>query len=148
MKKLVVAVLCILGFSQCHNKVYSLGNLPKQFIEIGSYGGIAGTAKTYYFFSNGQRFLNSGVMATDMSKSSNEIEKLDPKSFKGLLDGLKDMDFCEMDLNEKGNMNYFIRLKSKKEDNKVQWTNMDTAPEALVTFYKNTLKNINPAAIN
>ena len=148
MKKLVVAVLCILGFSQCHNKMYSLENLPKQFIEIGSFGGFAGEAKTYYFFPNGQRFLNSGVMATDMSKSTNEIEKLEPKAFKTMLKSLKEMDFCNMDLNETGNMNYFIKLKSKKEENKVQWTNMDTAPEALVSFYKNTLKNINTAAIN
>ncbi|PCJ65259.1 MAG: hypothetical protein COA58_10390 [Bacteroidetes bacterium] len=143
MKKLFTAFICILGFSQCSNKVYSLDNLPNQFIEIGSYGGFAGTSKTYYFFPNGQRFLHSGVMGGD--KETREIEKLKPKAFKSLLKGLNKMDFGGMSLSETGNMNYFIRIKDKKEENKVQWTNMDTAPEALVSFYRETLKNINKA---
>jgi hypothetical protein len=64
-----------------------------------------------------------------------------------MVKGLKAMNFCDMELNEPGNMNYFIRLKTKKEDKKLLWNNMDTAPKELVSFYRNTIKNLNTAAI-
>jgi hypothetical protein len=148
MKKLLAAVLCVMGFAQCHHKQYTLQDLPKQFIEIGSYGGFAGTAKTYMFMPNGQRFMSSGILGGNETSSANEIAKASPKEFKSMLKNLKDLKFKDMDLNEVGNMTYFVRLKSKKSDKKIQWSNMDTAPQALVEFYRTSLKNLQTAAIN
>ncbi len=141
MKKLIAAFICVLGFSQCNNKVYSLDNLPKQFIEIGSYGGFAGLVESYHFFPNGQRFLENSI------SGNNEVEKTEPKDFKNLLKGLKEINFKDLELNEPGNMSYFVRLKTKKQDKKLTWSNMDTAPEALVKFYKNSIKDIKKEAI-
>ena len=135
-------MICLLGFSQCNNKVYSLDNLPKQFIEIGSFGGFTGMAESYLFFPNGQRFLNNSIAG------NNEIEKGESKDYKTLIKGLKDINFKELNLNEPGNMSYFVRLKTKKEDKKIIWSNMDTAPEALVSFYRNAIKDLNKNAIN
>ncbi|MDA8886009.1 hypothetical protein OAD66_04565 [Bacteroidia bacterium] len=142
MKKLFVAILCVFGLTQCHNKAYSLNDLPKEYIQIGSYGGFAGTAKTYFFFPNGQRILSSVILGSDTVQSANDITKATPKDFKEMLKGLNEMEFCDMDLNEIGNMTHFIRLKTKKEDKSVQWSDMNKAPEALVSFYRNTLKNL------
>lgn len=148
MQKIWLAFICLLGFTQCHNKVYSLQDLPKQFIEMGSSGGFAGTAKSYFFFPNGQRFLNQGLMGSVDTANAQEIETATPKDFRELLKSLKKMDFKDLELNEVGNMTYYIKLKSKKKEKLVQWSNMDTAPEALVDLYRFTLKNINTAAIN
>ena len=148
MKKIFVAILCLLGFTQCHNKLYSLNDLPNEYIQVGSYGGFVGTAKTYFFFPNGQRIVSSSILGSDTVESANDIPKASPKEFKNMLKGLSDMEFCDMDLNEIGNMTHFIRLKTKKEDKSVQWSDMNKAPEALVSFYRNTLKNLNTINTN
>lgn len=115
---------------------------------MGSYGGFAGTAKTYFFFPNGQRFLNQGLMGAVDTTNAREIEKTSPKAFKEILKSLKKIDFKDVELNEVGNKTYFIKLKTKKQEKKVQWSNMDTAPQALVDLYRSTLKTVNTAAIN
>jgi hypothetical protein len=148
MKKIFVAILCVFGLSQCHHKVYTFDNLPKQFIEIGSYGGFAGTSKSFYFLPNGQRFMNEGVLGAEDAKNAIEIEKAEPKDFRAMTKGLRKMDFKKIELNEIGNMTYYIRLKSKKKDKKIQWSTMDTAPASLVSFYKESVKNIKTEAIN
>lgn len=147
MKKLLTAFLCLIGFTQCNNKVYSLQNLPKQFIEIGSYGGFTGMQESYFLMPNGQRFFNISMPGDTSFENAIEIEKTEAKNFKSLVKELKQLDFNEINLNESGNMNYFIRLKKKKSEKQVVWSNMDTAPEALVTFYRNTLKNLKSEAI-
>ena len=147
MKKLLTAFLCLIGFTQCNNKVYSLQNLPKQFIEIGSYGGFTGMQESYFLMPNGQRFFNNSMPGDTSFENAIEIEKTEAKNFKSLVKELKQLDFNEINLNESGNMNYFIRLKKKKSEKQVVWSNMDTAPEDLVNFYRNTLKNLKPDAI-
>lgn len=148
MQKVWLAFICLLGFSQCNNKVYSLRDLPQKYIEIGSSGGFAGTAKRYYFFPNGQRFVSKGSMGTVGAVDAQEIESATPKDFKEILKSLKKMDFKAIDLNELGNMTYYIKLKTRKEEKGVQWSNMDTAPKALVEVYRSALMNINTTAIN
>ena len=74
----------------------------------------------------------SAVNRLDKTISIKSIEKLDLE---------------ELNLNEPGNMNYFIRLKEKKEEEMVLWSNMDSAPTELVTFYKNTIKGLKTEAI-
>ena len=148
MKKISMWLLCVFLLSQCHKKMYSLENLPKEFIEMGSYGGFAGTATKYFFFPNGQRFLSNGIAGGSQNATSNEIEKAQPKDFKNMLKGLKALNFCDLELNEVGNMTYFIKLKNKKEEKLVQWNNMDTAPAALVSFFREQLQSIPKAPIN
>jgi hypothetical protein len=115
---------------------------------MGSYGGFAGAMKSYIFMPNGQRFMSSSILGSDASTNANEIEKLKTADFKTMLKSLKKMDFNKLELNEVGNMTYFVTLKNKKSEKKIQWSNMDTAPKELVEFYHTSLKNINTAAIN
>ena len=76
-----------------------------------------------------------------------ELEKTDTKAFKKVLKSLKKLELEELNLNEPGNMNYFIRLKQKKKEEIVLWSNMDNAPTELVSFYKNTIKGLKTEAI-
>ena len=147
MQKVWLAFICLLGFAQCNNKVYSLRDLPQIYIEMGSSGGFAGTANSYYFFPNGQRFVSKGPMGTVGAADAQEIESATPKDFKEILRSLKKMDFKAINLNEVGNMIYFVKRKTKKDEKVVQWSNMDTAPKALVDVYRSALKNINTTAI-
>jgi hypothetical protein len=87
-------------------------------------------------------------MGASSPKNTNEIAKIEPKAFKNICKSLKEMKFTELDLNEKGNMNYFIKYKTTKIDKYVQWSNLVTAPEGLVSVYRDILKNINTTPIN
>ncbi len=148
MQKILLAFICFLGFTQCISRVHSVGELPMQYIEMGSSGGFAGTTNSYYFFPNGQRFVNKGPMGAMGAADAQEIAPATPKDFKKILKSLKKMDFIDIQLNETGNMRYFVMLKTKKDKKLVQWSNMDTAPKALVNVYRSALKNINTTAIN
>jgi len=147
MKKLLTAFLCLVGFSQCHHKVYSLQNLPKNFIEIGSYGGFTGMQESYFLMPNGQRFFNNSMPGDTSFNNAIELEKTEAKAFKKVLKTLEKLDLEKLNLNEPGNMNYFIRLKQKKKEEIVLWSNMDNAPTELVSFYKNTIKGLKTEAI-
>ena len=147
MKKCFIAILCLIGFAQCGSKNYSIASPTKQYIEMGSYGGFAGVSKVYTFLSNGQRFKSKGLMGA-IEQNSKELEKGESADFKAMLNGLKEVNFDNLDLNETGNMTYFIKLVNKKKEKKIQWANMDTAPKELVYFYRNTLRNLNKPALN
>lgn len=121
--------------------------MPKQFIEIGSYGGFTGVQESYFLMPNGQRFLNISMPGDTSFENALEMEKTEAKDFKSIVKELKTLEFDKINLNEPGNMNYFIRLKKNKSEKQVVWSNMDTAPKALVTFYQNTMKNLKSDAI-
>ena len=147
MKKSFVAILCILGLSHCSHKTYTLESPTKQYIEVGSYGGFAGASTIFTFLSNGQRFKSEGVMgAVQMDKQ--ELEKGDHSDFKELQKGLKTFNFKDMELDEVGNMTYFVTLIKNNKKKKIRWSSMDTAPQDLVYFYRTTLLGLNKSAVN
>ena len=129
MKYVYFVILVALGISACSNKVFLPSELPKQFIEIGSYGGIAATQRSYYFFPNGQRYASNGLLGVDTADTK-ELPQLEPKAFKTMLKSLKAMSFDQLDVNQVGNRTYFIKLKTKKQEKIVQWDNIRTAPQA------------------
>lgn len=148
MKNSIAFLIYVLVLSQCKSKVYSMNNLPNEFIEIGSYGGFTGAQKTIYFFPNGQRFIAESRPENAESIVTNEIESFEAEDFKQMKDELIQMNFQEIEENETGNMTYFIRYKTRKKDNTVKWSNLDTGPPNLKSFYTKFLRNIREAAIN
>lgn len=135
-------------FSQCSPKVYSISNLPDEYIQIGSYGGFTGSVETFFFFPNGQRFLTHGSPTSDVPENSDEIEGGSKKEFQSMLNDLEELDFYNIEMMEIGNMTYFVRVKTKKADKSVQWGDNSTISKSLESFYKNALEGIDKAAIN
>lgn len=84
--------------------------------------------------------------AVQMDKQ--ELEKGDHSDFKELQKGLKTFNFKDMELDEVGNMTYFVTFIKNNKKKKIQWSSMDTAPQELVYFYRNTLLGLNKSAVN
>lgn len=137
----LLLLLPILAFSQCKPKVYSLDFLSAKSITMGSYGGFAGTVETYIFLDNGQRFY------TNSMTGDKELEPITKKQFKAMKRELLNLNFLNRELNEPGNMNYFIELITKKDNHKVLWSNPETAPKDLVEFMEKHLKGIQTQSI-
>jgi hypothetical protein len=141
MKNLLIASLVILGLSNCSNKVYSLQDKPKEYIEMGSYGGFAGLAETYYFFPNGQRFFETGFMS-DSVKQVTAIETSELETYAKMVEELNAMNFSEIKSTPPGNMTYYIFHKTKKTNHKVVWKNMEEAPEVLQQFFQKSTQKL------
>jgi len=146
VKKLLFALFCVFAFVQCRPTLYSASQLPTQFIEIGSYGGFAGTTTSYYILPNGQQFMATGTIGSPLT--SNEIIPISTKTYNAMCSRLEAMRFNQLSLNDVGNMTYFVRRKTNKSDHKIQWSSMDSGPPELVSFYQDALNNIKPQAIN
>ncbi|MDA0778393.1 MAG: hypothetical protein O3C19_04920 [Bacteroidetes bacterium] len=146
MKKSLVALFCVFAFVQCRPTLYSVSKLPTHYIEIGSYGGFAGTTTSYYILPNGQQFITSGAIGSPLT--SNEIAPVTAKVYKAMCSRLDAIRFNQLSGNEVGNMTYFVRRKTNKSDHKMQWSSMDGGPPELVSFYQDALNNIKSQAIN
>jgi hypothetical protein len=146
VKKSLVALFCVFAFVQCRPTLYSVSKLPTHYIEIGSYGGFAGTTTSYYILPNGQQFITSGAIGSPLT--SNEIAPVTAKVYKAMCSRLDAIRFNQLSGNEVGNMTYFVRRKTNKSDHKMQWSSMDGGPPELVSFYQDALNNIKSQAIN
>jgi len=146
VKKFLFALFCVFAFMQCRPTLYSVSQLPTQFIEIGSYGGFAGTTTSSYILPNGQQFMTSGTIGSPLT--SNEIVPVTVKVYKAMCSRLDAIRFNQLSGNEEGNMTYFVRRKTNKLDHKVQWSSMDSGPPELVSFYNDALTTIKTQAIN
>ncbi len=142
MRKLLFALLPLFFFTQCNSNKYSIENPSTQLIEMGKSGGFAATATTYYFYSNGQ-IIKSETFLGDTSKVIGEaLEKQTRKEFKAMVKTIESMDSAPSESKVAGNVNYYIRLKTKNNDKKIAWSNTNKPPQAILDFYKNTLSSI------
>ena len=142
MNPKLLLLLSIVAFAHCKPKKYTIENLSKVHIALGSYGGFAGTIEIYYFLENGQLFY------TNSMTGDKELEPMSKKQFKAMKKELENLDFVNTILNDPGNMNYFIQLTLKNTSHKVLWSNPETAPADLVEFMDKHLKDLQNHSIN
>jgi len=104
-------------------------------ISFGSGGGFTGASSIYLLKNNGE--------VCKIEKTiPNKIYKISKKEIKKISNFIKEIGFQNLSINERGNVTYFIEIKSNIYTRKVMWTDGSKSPE-LVEFYKilvNTLK--------
>jgi len=128
MKTPLFILFAILTFSCSSEK--SQQKASSQFLEIsfGSGGGFTGAGSTYLLKADRQVFkMKEGEFI-----KINTISKAELRSISSTL---KDIDFLNLNFSEKGNMTYFIEIKSADTTHKVTWTDTSLTPE-LKEFYK------------
>ncbi|MFY0645009.1 MAG: hypothetical protein JXR19_11130 [Bacteroidia bacterium] len=133
MKKFLALLAIIATLAACKSKTYSLENLPKSFIEMGNFGGFAGSTESFYLFPNGQRLYSHSI------SGNKELVSGTKKDFKSILKELKEMGVMDMTLDQPGNMNYYLRIKTKKIDHKLIWTDGVDVPKELSKYLNNLM---------
>ncbi|PKP32690.1 MAG: hypothetical protein CVU00_11540 [Bacteroidetes bacterium HGW-Bacteroidetes-17] len=104
-------------------------------ISFGSGGGFTGASSNYLLKNNGEVYK---IVNTIPEK----INKISRKEIKKISNHIKKIGFHSLSIDERGNMTYFIDIKSNANIHKVIWTDNSKSPE-LVELYKilvNTLK--------
>jgi hypothetical protein len=105
-------------------------------ISFGNSGGFAGATNEYLLKSNGEVYKIKNV-------DTLKINQIDKKEIKKISGFIKSSTFKDLNLNETGNITYFIEVKALNYNKKVTWGENSKAGE-LREFYKelvSTLKN-------
>lgn len=118
MKFLISILSCslLVLLLQCKTPDYTPDDYPAAQIHFGSGGGFAGTYTHYYLFENGELFTNS---TTD--KNYKKIKKIKKNQVSQIFSNYEFLKLDEYNLDEPGNMTYYIRFKNNKNDHKIQW---------------------------
>ena len=136
MKKITqLLFLLILAstFSFCKVKKYTPVDYPKGQIIFGSGGGFAGTVTEYVLLENGQLFTKKSLEGEYQN-----VKKLERNVVKQMFNNISFLKIEEVELNEPGNMYYYLQIKNKNSDHRIVWGGSQPAPKEIKNFY-NTL---------
>jgi hypothetical protein len=123
-------------FSSCKGPQYSLESKPETYISYGSGGGFSGMVETVFLFPNGQMFETNSLMG--MSSSLPSIKK---KKAKALFKELEESGFLSFEMNEPGNMYYFLTMmREDGTEHRVTWGYHGTAVPGDLAQIINKLK--------
>lgn len=121
---IVLFVFIITGCKSTSEMVYKSSNFE---IEFGNSGGFTNMPMDYYITNDGAIFKkideNFNYVKTISNKQLNDFKKL-----------FKRKDFRKLSINEPGNMTYFLKVKSKKYENNIQWNEQSVADEANLIY--------------
>lgn len=139
MKALIITSLLIAAFLLgCNNKHYTPDQLPGEHLSFGDGGGFTGAVTEYILLENGQLYrFNS------MEKDTVEIGKLKKKETKSLLMEVKALNLDKINIQEPGNMYYFISMKNGDKIYKITWGSATyTIDPKIEAFYKKLMNTV------
>ena len=126
----------IVLISSCKTKQYTFDTYEGKRIAIGSSGGFTGATTKYYIFENGQVFKNG-------KNGREELPTLDKKLAKQQFDNFYSLGFDKMEINDSGNMNYFIIMNPDTDSvQMLKWGGGSVEPSKELEQYYNLLSAI------
>ncbi len=133
MKKVLpTIVFLLLLFTQCKVVRYTPEKLPSRQLIFGDGGGYEGVETSYILLENGQLFKQTGV-----NGPYQELKPVKAKEAKPLFEKVASLQLYKMDIEEPGNIYYFMREVNETIDSRVTWGAGDyLPPRALVATYK------------
>ncbi len=135
MKHLILTVLILLTMSCAVTKTQK--KLTNKFsrITFGNSGGFTGAANEYLLKSNGEVYKIRNV-------DTIKINQINKKEIQDISSFIKSSSFKDRNLNETGNMTYFIEVKALNFNKKVTWGENSQASEIRELYKKlsSTLK--------
>lgn len=111
-------------------------NPTTSFIEIqfGSSGGFTGKTSEYVIKQDGQVYKIS-------DDNLNLINLIENSEIENIKKQLSELDFENIQLNEKGNITYFIELHTSTYNNRIKWSDQ-TQNDSIKLFYKSLVKTL------
>lgn len=135
--KIPVLLICALFLCSCVTKKTQKNKHPN-FIEItfGNGGGFTGLSNTYFLNNKGEVY----ELINEKPGKINEISKTEIHDVLGII---AKMGFQNTTFSEKGNMTYFIEIKTNDYTHKVTWADNSDAPE-IKNLYKTLVRFLKP----
>jgi hypothetical protein len=128
----IIALITLVILPACKTTKYTPEKFPVRQIIFGDGGGFAGIETSYTLLENGQIFKQVGVEG-----SYTELKPIKPKAAKELFDKVNSLQLFKLDIDQPGNMYYFLRQITDHLDSRVNWGAGDyMPPPGLVSVYK------------
>ena len=137
-KMIFIGVLAV-SLSFCKSTKY---NSPAEFeglkISFGNGGGFAGTYKEYLLCENGQLFYRSG-----MKNAFEDLGRIEKSQVKQAFENYKNLRIRDLQINDPGNLYYFLIDSEKKESHKIQWGGVqEKVPDYVSIYYRNLMNMV------
>jgi hypothetical protein len=133
---LLILVLILTMAQSCSNKVKTSSGSPQPGIQFGRTGGFTNIPDEYRINDKGQVFR----ITREGSTQINDISRKEMKSICKILDTI---DFQHLQMNEPGNISYYIKVISSDYEKSVTW-NDQTSNSPIKDLYKKLLATIKP----
>lgn len=130
--KVCIIIICL---TSCSNLRMMPSDNDAFQIRFGRSGGFTNIPLEYLLDGTGDIFKLQSDTLNAGSVSRRKIKKLKER--------LTELDFEHLDINDPGNMTYFISVKTDTYNNTVKW-NDQTDNDPLKELYKDLLKHLNP----
>ncbi len=132
--KFLYLLALVLVFSACGTQ-RQINKTGYTVIRFGSGGGFTGNIITYSLYPNGKVWKSQSI-----KKDSAMLVKLPKSKVKELYLMVSDAGLDTVDLNQPGNLSYFINIKKQNESSKLVWGRDGTTPpvEVLKVYDKLT----------
>lgn len=116
LKPWALALLAGVFFASCKSQHYTPDTLPETQLVFGDGGGITGATTAYILLENGQIFK-----AYSLDNSMTEVGKIKKKQAQTLMTEARELGMEDMDVDQPGNMYYFLELKTDNGDYRCTW---------------------------
>lgn len=133
---LLLTVLILILAQSCNNTRRISSDRQTPEIYFGRTGGFTNIPVEYRLNEKGDVFKISG----DESTKINDVSR---KKMKMINKILNDLDFEHIQINEPGNISYFIRVNKSGYEKSVIWNDL-TSHDSLKNLYKELLTTVNP----
>ncbi len=132
MKYFLLFILLSVGLMACNTqKALELDSYDGPKIVFGSSGGFTGVSKEHILLPDGQLF-KAGMDG----KSRNAEGKIDKNLAKQMISNFKALGFDQLELNDPGNMTYFIDYSENGKNHRVVWGGgRSEIPKELKPYY-------------
>lgn len=131
----IALFLSILVGTSCKTQEVSFEEYDGNIISIGSSGGFTGKTTKYFILEDGRLYQQN-----DNLQGVTELPSLDPEVTAQQFALYYDLGFDKMEINEIGNMSYFIIMNERTDQSKVlRWSGQTMMPDQTLELYYNNL---------
>jgi len=134
-KALIIFLIMILPQS-CYNTRRISGSRARTVIQFGRTGGFTNIPVEYSINAKGE------VLRISASEPDT-VNIIRVKRLRCLIRELNDIDFKHIELNDPGNISYFIKVRTRHYENSAIWNDL-TPNDTLKNIYKKLITTIKP----
>lgn len=136
LKGTVIIFLIMILAHSCDNTRRISQGTAEAVIHFGRTGGFTNIPDEYFITKKGKVFKTSGNGTTI-------INNIPVRKVKSIISKLEESGFDKIELNEPGNISYFIKVKTSEYEKSVIWNDM-TQHDNLKNIYKELLMTLKP----
>lgn len=134
MRTLIIMILSVLITSCATQQQAKIPAVRFVQIKFGSSGGFTGITNEYLLKQDGRVFKIT-------SDSFNKINQINKPEINNINSEIAELGFENLNLQEKGNITYFIEVQTSNFNNKTTWTDQ-TQSDGVKQLYKNLVKTL------